>query len=77
MLTGGIVLLILDVLMDLGAFAFAAKNMAGGVRRPFDDHEGMFSRHLGAMVVMAIGGSVGLVGVILIVLHILGKAGLL
>lgn len=52
-----VVLIIVGLLISFGAFAYAAMNMASA----FTDHR----KHLRAMVVMAFGGLVTSIGVVL------------
>lgn len=65
MLSWGIGLAIIGIVVTVIAFIFAAANMAkavGGKR----DFGNTFTSHLGAMMGMAIGGGVAMVGFILV-----------
>lgn len=53
-MTGPVILMVLGLLLALGAFVFAALNMVRGVSN--FDPKGLFTGHIGAMIVMAIGG---------------------
>jgi len=80
MLTVGIVLLVIGVVACGGAFIFAAMNIQRFSKNSdtFDMGEvafykkrngfgGFFNRHIGATVIMALGGLVSSVGVVLII----------
>jgi len=59
MSTIGFVMMVIGMLMCLGAFIFGVVNMAGS---GFDDFDNMFKRHGAAMIVMAIGMCIGMLG---------------
>jgi hypothetical protein len=91
MLTAGILILCVGLGVSLGAFGVAARNMAGFVggffgklqdpeknqASPIQDFGKLFAGHVCAMVVMMLGGAGAVVGAVLIILHVLNKAGLL
>lgn len=68
----GLVLLIVGLLVVFGSFVFAAVNMARMVTgRGNASLSGGFTRHIGAIIGMATGGLVAIIGiVILIVQHL-------
>ena len=65
------------LLVAFASFAFAAFNMAAHVKHMVGDGPnpevfgGMFTRHLGAIVGVAFGGLLFVVGVILLILDVL------
>lgn len=75
-MTAGIVLIIVGLLVGLGAFAFAGKNMVSMTKDPFGDsglmEKGM-GKHVGAMLAMAGGGVISLIGILLLVLALIEK----
>lgn len=62
-MTVPIVLFVLGLLISFLAFAFAARNMAGGMKGT-KSVDGTITGHLGAMVLMAFGGLMSTVGFI-------------
>lgn len=62
-----LVLVIVGLSISLGAFAFAAINMFRGMssKDPFSGFDSMFKGHISAMIVMAFGGLLFVIGLIL------------
>lgn len=65
-------LIILGLVIAAGSFIFAAVNMGKQVRDvfagdsdPFSGFAGMFTRHIGAMIGMVVGGLIAAIGVVL------------
>ena len=75
--TTALVLVIVGLVVSFGAFMFAGRNMIRGVTGAGSDPEegffGMIRGHIGAMVVMALGGLLSSIGVILGVVWLIGK----
>jgi len=66
-----VTLIIIGLVIGFLAFCFAALNMFRGVTSPSFSFGGMIAGHLGAMVVMAFGGLLFAVGVILGIINAL------
>ncbi len=66
-----LILIIAGLLFSFGAFIFAAINMFRGVSR--GDMGGLFTGHIGAMIVMALGGLLFAIGVIIGVVDVLSR----
>lgn len=70
-------LMIVGGLIAVGSFIFAAVNMgrqvkntfSGDADKVFSGFGGMFSRHIGAMIGMALGGATFVVGLIMLVVQ--------
>lgn len=87
MLNLAIGLIIAGLLVGFGAFAFAGLNMGRHVSRTFSGKQnfdqsfnsfgGMFGRHIGALIGMGAGGLMSVIGIILLILTLLGNAGLM
>lgn len=66
-----VVLIILGLLIGFGAFVFAAINMMrGGTGGDFDS---MWRGHIGATIVMALGGLIFIIGLVLAGVDVLSK----
>ncbi len=62
-----LLLIITGLIIGFGAFVFAAISMLHGVtgKDPFSGFDRLFKRHIGAMIAMAFGGLLLLVGLII------------
>ena len=67
MLIASIILIVVGALAVLGAFVFAAWNMFSTLSSKEWSLFGVFGKHLGAMIVMAVGGLVSGIGTILLI----------
>ncbi|MFA5377861.1 MAG: hypothetical protein WC455_19075 [Dehalococcoidia bacterium] len=65
----GTALIVIGLIVSLSAFIFAALNMA----HSGNDFDGMFSRHLWSMVIMAIGGFMVVAGFLMIGIDLIEK----
>ena len=68
-----VTMIIVGLVIGVVAFVFAAVNMARGVTSPNSNFSNMIRGHLGAMVVMAVGGLIASIGVLLFITNLLNK----
>lgn len=70
-MTTGIVLIIVGVVLGGGALLFAIGNLMRGINNRRSSAGRVLTGHLGAMVVMAIGGLVAIIGLLMVVSDLL------
>ncbi|PWU24024.1 hypothetical protein C5B42_01015 [Candidatus Cerribacteria bacterium 'Amazon FNV 2010 28 9'] len=67
-----VALMVVGIVIGFGGFVFAASNMASfGGEEGFD---GMFGNHIKAMIVVALGGVLFLIGLVLLAYQLLQPA---
>jgi len=71
----GFTLLFVGLGLALGGFIFGAVNMGRAIKDDGAAFHNMAKRHIVAMVALALGGGVALIGGIMIVMQVLTKAG--
>lgn len=73
-ITNGSVLFVFGFLLALGAFAFATRNMYGGITSDDNSSTGTFvGDHYGAIVAMTLGGAASAIGIVLLIIGLVLK----
>lgn len=69
----GFVLIVIGIVLGGGAFLFAIGNMVRGINNKGHSFEGVFKGHLGAMGVVAVGGIVATIGLVMVIADFVQK----
>ena len=74
-----VTLIIVGIIIVFVGLAFALRNMLSdrGSRDSFEGFDNMFKHHIGAMIVMAFGGLLSIIGLALFVVRILSNLSLI
>jgi hypothetical protein len=74
-MSGALVLIVVGLVIGFAAFCFAAINMFRGVtgKDPFSGFDGMLKGHIGAIIAMAFGGLLFVIGLILAGVDVLSR----